>query len=168
MRHSHARTLIVGGAVLALGIGGGVAIADIPSSNDQTITACMTKPGGTIRLIDSESGATCKKSEQVVTWNTEGQPGADGVSGYEIVTNDKIPGVGFLGEGAFCPKGKKVVGGGASPIDENGNEVTLNVFNMLDSHPVNDGTAWSVSWTLTSNAFANDVRVHAICVTALP
>jgi hypothetical protein len=167
MRFASSRALIVVGAALALGIGGGIAIADVPSG-DGTITACMLKPGGTIRLIDAEGGATCKKTEQKVEWNAEGQPGTDGVSGYEIVTRDKIPGVGFLGESAHCPAGKKVVGGGATAIDENGHELTLNVFNMLESHPISDGTAWSASWTLTANSFGNDVRVYAICVTALP
>lgn len=168
MQVSRIRTLIVASIVLVLGIGGGVAIADIPSSDDGTITACMLKPGGTIRLIDAEAGATCKKGETKVAWNADGQPGQDGVSGYEIVTNDKSPGVGFLGEAAHCPEGKKVVGGGASAIDENGNEITLNVFNILNSYPINEGTAWAVAWTLSSNSFASDVRVHAICVTALP
>ena len=74
MKHMPNRALIVIGAALALGIGGGVAVAQIPSS-DGTITACMTPPAGTIRLIDAEAGATCKKGEKQVTWNEAGQPG---------------------------------------------------------------------------------------------
>ena len=167
MRFVPVRSAIVMGAALTLGIGGGIAIADIPSG-DGTITACMLKPGGTIRLINAEGGATCKKTEEKVEWSVAGQDGADGVSGYEIVTRDKVPGIGFLGEGAQCPEGKKVVGGGATAIDENGHPVTVNIFDTLASRPLTDGTGWSASWTLTESSFGNDVRVYAICVTALP
>jgi hypothetical protein len=113
MNFLHNRALIVIGAALALGIGGGIAIADIPSSTDGTITACMVKPGGTIRLIDAEAGATCKKGEAKVEWNAEGQPGQDGVSGYESVERETIvqfdgPQGGVVVQGA-CPTGKAVM-----------------------------------------------------------
>ena len=80
---------VTAGVLAATGVT--VAVAQIPST-DGTVTACMIKPGGTIRLIDAEAGATCKKGEQLVSWNSQGQPGADGVSGYvsvdrEVITN---------------------------------------------------------------------------------
>ena len=78
MTHHPTRVLAVIGAALVLMIGGAVAYAAIPAA-DGTITACMLKPGGTIRLIDAEAGATCKKTEQKVEWNQEGQPGPPGV-----------------------------------------------------------------------------------------
>lgn len=64
------------------------------------------------------------------------------------MTRDKIPGVGFLGEGAQCPDGKHVFGGGAVPVNDNeGNSSSLNVFNMLDSHPFTNGdnSGWAVT-----------------------
>jgi hypothetical protein len=161
-----ARTLIAAAAVLGgtLGTSLVVAQAAIPDANG-VITACYTKPSSALRIIDSAS-ASCKKTETPITWNQQGQPGAngaDGVSGYQIVTNIKSPGVGFTGEAAFCPQGKHVLGGGAVPVNDNGIATHVNIFNILDSAPGNDGTYWDVTWTLTSNSFANDVRVFAIC-----
>ena len=57
------RALIVIGAALVLGIGGGIAVAQIPSS-DGTITACMTQPAGTIRLINAEAEAPARRREE--------------------------------------------------------------------------------------------------------
>ena len=74
----------------------------------------MVKPGGTIRLIDAEAGATCKKGEQLVTWNSQGQPGADGVSGYEIVSiegsQEFTSTVSSVFHTAVCPEGKVALG----------------------------------------------------------
>lgn len=118
MKHMPNRALIVIGAALALGIGGGVAVAQIPST-DGTITACMTPPAGTVRLIDAEAGATCKKGEKLVTWNEAGQPGTNGVSGYEVVRDEGIQTTstgGFIAfsQGVACPAGKKMLGWFAS------------------------------------------------------
>jgi hypothetical protein len=85
MRFIPSRALIVIGAALALGIGGGIAIADIPSSGDGTITACMLTSSGTIRLINAEAGATCKKGEQEVEWNQQGVPGVPGEDGTDAL-----------------------------------------------------------------------------------
>ena len=70
------RVLAVIGAALVLMIGGAVAYAAIPAA-DGTITACYTKPSSALRIINAESGATCKRGETKVKWNAEGQPGAD-------------------------------------------------------------------------------------------
>jgi hypothetical protein len=156
------RALVILASAVVLVVGGAVAYAAIPNANG-VYTACITKSTGAVRIIDPSNGATCKSSEMLRTWNQQGQPGTDGVAGYEIVTNVKSPGVGFLGESAFCPQGKHVLGGGAVPVDDNGNATHVNVFNMLDSAPGSDGTYWNVTWTLTSNSFANNVRVYAIC-----
>jgi hypothetical protein len=85
MKFIPTRALIVVGAALALGLGGGIAIADIPSSGDGTITACMLTSSGTIRLIDAEAGTTCKKGEQKVEWNQQGVPGEDGEDGTDAL-----------------------------------------------------------------------------------
>ena len=62
-----ARSLGVALVVCALVVGAGVAYATIPSSQG-TFTACLTS-SGTLRLIDSEAGQTCKKNETAVSWS---------------------------------------------------------------------------------------------------
>jgi hypothetical protein len=161
------RTLILGvlAGSVATALVGGIAWAAIPSANG-TIRACYDA-GGNLKVIDE--GKSCAKGwTGPLIWNqqgTPGTPGTDGVSGYEIVTRDKIPGLGFTGEGASCPDGKKVLGGGAVPINDNGVPSHLNVFNLLDSAPRSDGGGWSATWTLSSNPFAENVRVYATCAT---
>jgi Collagen triple helix repeat (20 copies) len=73
-------------AVLAIGIGvllfGGVAVAAVPPSPDPTITGCVLKALGTIRIIDPSTGQHCNTSlENTVTWNQHGLQGAAGPAG---------------------------------------------------------------------------------------
>lgn len=105
---------VLGSIVLVLG--GITAYAAIPAA-DGTITACMTKPGGTIRLIDAEHGATCKKSETKVEWNQAGQPGTDGTDAPDFATQlyrgpggSGGPVSGGYAWQSFCRLGDKVVG----------------------------------------------------------
>lgn len=104
------RALIVVGAALALGIGGGIAVAQIPSASG-VIRACYDN-GGNVKFIDE--GASCLKGwKGPVTWNQQGVPGQDGVSGYESVQREVI--VQFDGLQAAvvvlgaCPTGKAVM-----------------------------------------------------------
>jgi hypothetical protein len=176
------RALIVGGAALALGIGGGIAVAAIPSS-DGTITACMAKPGGTIRLIDAEVGQTCKKGEQLLTWNQQGQSGqdgADGVSGYEQVSasftrsaSDPDTAKAFQVE-VNCPEGKKVVGGGGDGTLSSGGFGT-GLLDLVSSVPFQfeNHSGWGITVGKPDGSFFTpaetaDIRVRAICVSALP
>jgi hypothetical protein len=179
MKLTTTRTLIVTGAVLALGIGGGVAIADIPSSTDGKITACMLKPGNTIRLIDAQAGAVCKKSETKVEWNQQGVPGndgSDGVSGFERVsdidtqdiTGDNTTQVSRV---VACPVGKVATGGGGSGSVTllGGGSLTLD---LVSTDPFSD-RAWSITLKKEGGSLfvAGEVvhfAVFANCITALP
>jgi hypothetical protein len=126
-RPSFYEALAITIAVAMLGFSG-VAYATIPSS-DGVISACYTKSGGTLRVIDPTS-TKCKTAETSLTWNTHGIPGApgvpgqdgapgrdgtNGVSGYELVTAESTD-ITFDGSRldvfAKCPAGKKFLGGG--------------------------------------------------------
>lgn len=112
------RALIVVGAALAFGIGGGIAVAAIPDA-DGTFTACINKTSGAVRIIDTAvASAKCSSNELRRTWNGQGVPG---VSGFEVVqtredqTFDSGPLAGFS-NGVTCPEGKVTVGGGGQAV----------------------------------------------------
>jgi hypothetical protein len=66
-------------AMLALVVAlGGVAIASIPSS-DGTIHGCYNGQGQ-LRVIDTESGASCVPGETALNWNQTGPAGPPGPS----------------------------------------------------------------------------------------
>jgi len=62
-----------GMTVTMLVMGGGVAVANIPSSTTSTYIACVTKTTGAKRVTDAQRGKTCTSNEQVITW-TKGHP----------------------------------------------------------------------------------------------
>ncbi|MFC6238404.1 hypothetical protein [Longivirga aurantiaca] len=59
---------VAGVAVSMLVFGGGVAVANIPSSTTSTYTACVNKTTGATRVIDAQRGKTCTTSEQTIHW----------------------------------------------------------------------------------------------------
>jgi hypothetical protein len=63
--------------VLAAGIAG----AAIPDSDDGEIHGCFQKNQGQLRVIDAEGGATCRPSEESLTWNQQGVQGPSGPRG---------------------------------------------------------------------------------------
>src|SRR4051794_18393568 len=73
---TYANVMVTLLAIAVVG-GGAVAIGAIPSSG--TITGCMNKKGGALRVIDQKR--TCKRGERKLTWNQEGRPGAAGQDG---------------------------------------------------------------------------------------
>lgn len=67
------------------------------------ITGCYEKKGGELRLIDA-STSTCKKSEELITWNQTGPQGPQGLQGIQGPKGDK----GDTGpQGIQGPKGDK-------------------------------------------------------------
>jgi hypothetical protein len=163
------RALAVIGAALVLMFGGMVAYSAIPSA-DGTITACMTKASGTVRLIEAKAGKKCRKAEKLVTWNEEGQPGADGtngtngtngkdgtngtngVSGYSMesraasINGTGVGGAPTLLVSIFCPPGKVALGGGGKASLTNGQIVALTA-----SHP-QGSFGWDVTFTPADGA----------------
>src|SRR3954471_15346194 len=122
MRFKKLAVPIVVGTALVLGVGG-IAYATIPSSSG-TITSCVQKSSGAVRLIDTAK-ESCKSTESTLPWNQAGVPGTNGVSGYEIV-KQQAPADGIVilrAETIPCPAGKKVVGGGAAVTSTSGGQV---------------------------------------------
>ena len=160
-------TLLLAAAIFAVA---GVAYASIP--NNGVITACYGKSGGALRVIDS-TVTDCKSKETKLEWNLTGpagQAGQDGVSGYEIVTNDKPFGdvnFDFGSVSVDCPVGKKVLGGGGAFVDSDGNRIETSNTQIRTSAPKADGGGWSVGYELTSAPFGGVVaaRVYATCAT---
>jgi hypothetical protein len=61
----------------------GIAVASIPDSSG-VIHGCYntgSNPSGTLRVIDSDKGATCSKNEKPLTWNQTGPKGDKGDPG---------------------------------------------------------------------------------------
>lgn len=74
------RRVITTTAVGALALGtAGVAVASVPSANG-VIHACLSPPG-TVRVIDTDAGQTCRSNETPLDWNQQGLPGPQGVPG---------------------------------------------------------------------------------------
>lgn len=78
-RLSQRAVAIVAGVVLALGVSG-AALAAIPSAGGE-ITACYRPGERLLRVIDAESGKTCKDKERTITWNKMGPQGPRGEQG---------------------------------------------------------------------------------------
>jgi hypothetical protein len=102
----------------------------------------------------------------------QGPAGVNGVSGYEIVVVGPDPllwQVHFSeSETAYCPAGKKAVGGGGNP-DGIGPYVEL--LTIHASHPLPGGAGWVV-WATDPNIFSPQhiqtewgLHVYAICAT---
>jgi hypothetical protein len=182
------RSLLILGAIAALGIGAAFAYGSIPDSNG-LIHVCyplgaggQVDGGATLRVIDPSStaknGSSCKTNEAPLNFNQSGPPGqngtdgtngTNGVSGYQIVSFDSnLPpeGDGFSGTAqqieATCPAGKKVLGGGVT-TDQWVNSI------VRFSGPVGD-TKWDVIIQRTNDGDSPDkdnvgVHVYAICAT---
>lgn len=66
----HGVAVFAGGALsAAIVIGGGVAIASIPSSTTGQITACVKSSTGAVRIIDAQSGKHCAAGEATLNWS---------------------------------------------------------------------------------------------------
>lgn len=73
--------LVVAIAAMVTGIGT-VAFATIPADN--IINSCYNStanPSGSLRVIDTSTGATCAKNERPLSWNQVGPRGLQGVPG---------------------------------------------------------------------------------------
>jgi hypothetical protein len=170
------RGIIVVVAAAAIALGVGVAKATIPDAVG-TINGCYAIDGGTLRVIDTGSGATCDAGSEVpLDWNVtgaqgtvgpvgpqgpQGFPGQQGSaggaasSGYEEVSANFTTGGNGLGTGeADCPNGKLAVGGGVAAQTQT---------HPIESRPTDDGGGWIVTMRGSGN---RQYSVYAICVTA--
>jgi hypothetical protein len=61
---------LAGGALCAsLAVGGGVAIASIPSTTTGAITACVNRSTSAVRIIDYQAGRRCSAAETTLNWS---------------------------------------------------------------------------------------------------
>jgi hypothetical protein len=97
--------------VFGLGLGAStVAMAVIPDTGTHAITGCYADDGS-LRVIDAEAGATCKKKETQITWNQTGPQGPTGAQGPKGDTGLTGP-TGQTGlPGATGPQGPAGTGG---------------------------------------------------------
>jgi hypothetical protein len=105
----------IAAGLIAVSLAGfaGATVAVAHGGDPDLIHACV-KPSGLLRIVDAD--ATCHPSEQPLDWNISGPPGADGVSGWEIVQSGEFTlepnsSVELFAE---CPAGKRPIGGGFS------------------------------------------------------
>ena len=167
------RCALAGVAALVCAAIAGVAYAAIPGTNGQ-ISACYKKIGGSLRVIDAQAGAQCKPNEKPLKWNKKGPPGADGVSGWKVVRVLASFPPGFQGAvSAMCPTGRKPLGGGWFPVDNQG---SLNVLGSFPADPTggSGGPPTSPSdfqgWALYANnpnlgGGTATAIVYAVCAT---
>jgi hypothetical protein len=161
-------SFIVGAVAAALVVGGGVAVAAIPSTSTGNITGCVLKTTGAARIIDYQAGKRCKATENSLNWAQQGVAGAigpigpagtPGVSGWEIVTAmTPIDTDANKSVTAYCPASKVVVGGGGF----GGNTQSSFAQNSLSGEP---GRAWALYATYPEGLSWRLV-VQAICVNA--
>lgn len=64
---------------LAVGVvlAGGVAVAAIPSTANNTYSACMSS-NRTVKMLDEQAGERCPRGTKLLQWNKQGQPGPAG------------------------------------------------------------------------------------------
>lgn len=169
-RHSPALAVLVTALVVTLG---GAAYATIPDSAG-VIHGCYKIGGegfdsqrGSLRVIDTDSGQSCRKHETALTWNQtgpqgpagpqgntgaqgpegpQGVQGAPGLSGYVVSTNSAVVGgLSTIHGAAYCPAGTVPLGGGINVSDygTNGNGYNAqNNIHTIESFP--SGTQWFV------------------------
>ena len=85
---------VVAGALAGAGatalVGGGLALASVPSATG-TVTACVKKAGGAVRIIDTATSARCWRGETRIAWTSLTPRGAwtasAGYRGGDIVTH---------------------------------------------------------------------------------
>jgi hypothetical protein len=151
----------------------GLANAAIPNSITKVYVGCLNSLGA-VRLIDHQAGKRCKSTERTISWNQRGQsgpvgaPGADGVSGREIVTEDFVMSVDAMSGTSIveCPDGKVPVGGGydyGKGFDRPRGQYGA-VF-MDASYPTETG--WAVQWYHeTAQNLEVPFTAYAVCAMA--
>jgi Collagen triple helix repeat (20 copies) len=73
------RVWIAVAGVIGLGLGGGAALASVPSSSG-TITGCYNA-SGRLRVVDPAAGGKCQGNETQISWSQTGPAGPAGPTG---------------------------------------------------------------------------------------
>ena len=69
MRRRGTAGLLAGALCASLVVGGGFAIAAIPSTANGSYTGCVSKSSGAVRIIDAQAGKKCTTKETTVSWS---------------------------------------------------------------------------------------------------
>lgn len=135
-------------------------------NHDQTFYACLYA-GSFSQINTSGLPANCGRGQQV-QWNSQGVdglPGADGVSGYEVVVETGTAFAnGISNESALCTDGKVPIGGGFTvPIGDG-----IENFYVVDSRPYDPLTSGDyIGWVVSiRNPGVNDLAFDAYAVCA--
>jgi hypothetical protein len=67
-RH-RAATGFAGGVATCVVLGSGVALAAIPSTATGSITACVSRTSGAVRIVDFQAGKRCTTRETTIAWS---------------------------------------------------------------------------------------------------
>lgn len=143
----------------------------VASDSNATVQACVGKQVGSVRIV--QTSTDCRNSEEPLDWNRygpvgpPGPPGPSGVSGYEVVLavslNDAEP---FKRVHAFCPPGKKVVGGGVNGVPVNEGGRLINSSPNHQGEVVNGDLRWN-NWEGAAHVTTGEfwrLQVMAICI----
>lgn len=106
LRKGRGLTYFLLGASSALVLGGGVAVAAIPSTSTGKITGCVNKQTALARIIDYQAGKRCLRKERPVVWNQRGLRGTQGPAGAPGATG---------AQGAIGPTGASGQPGAQGP-----------------------------------------------------
>jgi hypothetical protein len=68
-RHRVATAFVAGAVSAGVILGGGVALAAIPSTSTGLLTACVNKTTAGVRIIDYQAGKRCTTKERTVSWS---------------------------------------------------------------------------------------------------
>jgi hypothetical protein len=92
---------------------------------------------------------------------TSGATGSTGISGYEIVTGEPAKGSGggadLASATAFCPEGKKAIGGGFTSSGPEDFELFVKADQPLGS------TAWLAQTTSGTSTSKYEITAYAVC-----
>lgn len=142
-------------ALVAAGVASATARTD-----GATIHACANNTNGLLRKVPSADA--CRTHETAVTW---GAAGADGVSGWELVTastaEDLEPEKTLA---VACSAGKKVLGGGGVALKGAAPE-PLSIIRA--SAPLADGSGWEVRAFGSTGTGGWRLEVRATCAFVL-
>ena len=159
------RVVLLAVLLVVAGTADASAVDDRAGTN--RLTGCWNTTTGMLDQVKGGSlplGGECGAGELKVSWNKtgpQGPAGEPGVSGWEIVqSTSAYSSVSPRQQVAYCPAGKKVVGGGG---------VANPQAVLYGSHPLPEGAGWSVL-AIESPATSTNwyLDAFAICVTALP
>lgn len=135
-------------------------IADNPGpagadgSDGSSVSASLA--GGSLTVCN-DAGTPQESCTTESVRGPQGEAGADGVSGWEIVTKDfTVANPSTVTVGLACPTGKKALGGGGSSSD-------INNVVIVRTRPSPNGTGWTTDWRDLGDATDVTFTAHAIC-----